>query len=75
MKINSAADNAYDSSDDAPGNANMNYPVHSDGAMPKINTANENVSDVPGLSGQTALPSVKTVDLPDSDEPKVKSAA
>lgn len=76
-RINSAADNAFETSDSPAGSTSMNYSVSADGANPTINTVSEQaVGPTPSPnSGQTALPSVKTVNLPDTGGDKIRSAA
>mgnify|MGYP001561618840 CR=1 FL=1 len=71
--IKSAADNAYECDDTPSRSVSNDYSVSTDGATPKINTAHEDDGSVP-MSGQSALPSVKTVSLPDSDETRINSA-
>jgi hypothetical protein len=75
-KINSSADNAFDNAGDSSAiSTNMNVDVGLQAPMPRINTvADDTYADTPGMSGSQALSTVKSVNLPDSDETKINSA-
>lgn len=72
-KINSAADAAFDTSDDAVGSVSTSVDIGSQAPAPRINTVADSDYSAP-MSGQQAEPTVKSVNLPDSDETKIKSA-
>lgn len=76
-KLNSAADNAYETSTTPDRSVSTDYPVSVDGANPKINTVSDaDVGSTPSPNSGSQQPAtVKTVNLPDEGGNKIRSAA
>lgn len=73
-KINSAADVVFDTGDSAAGSVSTSVDIGSQAPAPRLNTVAD--SDYPApMSGQQAEPTVKSINLSDSDQPQIKSAA
>lgn len=72
--IKSAADPAFETDDSAAGSVSNTVDVGNQAPAPHINTVADSDYSAP-MSGQQAEPTVKTVNLADSDQPQIKSAA
>ena len=76
-KVNSAADPAFDHSEDQiDRDVDFKWPVAVYGATPKINTVAYPADEAPEPnSGSQAVNTVKSVNLQDNDESRMNSAA